>query len=99
MKVEAGRSRPGKYAPSPRHGRTGHLTARRSDLLALISYMETNRLLQAASWQIESLRESLRIVELQLSNSRPAGKQSRTPVRPGKSLPLRRDSGYHFGIL
>jgi hypothetical protein len=89
----------GKFPPNPHHGRIEHLTARRSDLLSLISYMETNRLLQAASWQIESLRESLRIVEHQLSATRTPPKHVRNAAHPGKSLELRRDSGYRFGIL
>src|SRR5713101_6360117 len=45
------------------------LRARRADLLSLISEMERNSRLQAAPWQIESLRNSLYSIEQRLSRS------------------------------
>ena len=70
MKADVKKIRPRKFPMSPPHGKHRHKTLRRSDLLSLICEMESNRRLQAATWQIESLRESLRMIDARRSNAR-----------------------------
>ncbi len=50
----------------PEHRRLLRL---RADLLQLISEMQENRMLNAAKWQIESLRNSLQDIEQRLRAS------------------------------
>src|ERR1051326_7928819 len=76
MKYRSGPLNTVKLLFKPPERRYRFLCARRADLISLISEMEKNRRLQAAPWQIESLRQTLHTLEDQLPRS------LRT-VRPG----------------
>jgi hypothetical protein len=60
---------PVKLLFTPPRRRYQFLCSRRADLVSLISEMEKNRRLQAAPWQIESLRRTLHRLEEQLVES------------------------------
>jgi hypothetical protein len=69
MKYRSNPAHPVKLFFKPPRRKYRFLCARRADLISLISEMEMNQRLQAAPWQIESLRQSLHTLEAQLAAS------------------------------
>lgn len=88
---------PVKLAPNPPFRRYQHLCVQRADLHSLISEMEKNQRLQAAPWQIESLRQSLHAIELQISRSFSAVPRERVESPPIKTFPHTRGRSHHIG--
>ncbi|HEY6192756.1 MAG TPA: hypothetical protein VI215_10585 [Bacteroidota bacterium] len=85
MKYRSGPLNTVKLLFKPPERRYRFLCARRADLISLISEMEKNRRLQAAPWQIESLRQTLHTLEDQLSRSLrkvPPGRPADMAARP-----------------
>jgi hypothetical protein len=75
--------KPVQHPPQRKHR---HLQARRADLLSLISEMERNQSLQAAGWQLESLRQMLLNLDRQLSLARRTGVKESPGSIPGLAL-------------
>ena len=94
MKGDLKSRHPVKLAPNPPR-RYQHLCARRADIISLISEMEKNQRLQAAPWQIESLRRSLHTIERQISHSLRTVTRGRVESPPVKTFPRARGRNHH----
>ena len=83
------------FKPPPRKYR--FLCSRRADLVSLICEMEKNRRLQAAPWQIESLRQTLHTLEDQLVRSLRTVHRGKTGDVAAKPFQIAHGGRRHLG--